>query len=159
MAWSAIVRTLTLTTIAPILAKVVAMTVAAINGMNMVSFDGVEKETPTVHPSGIAARETFRGCLGGTQCRSWRWFHWGQMKAAPVAYDVVSFLPTRTSSTRLGFMQRKSANELLHWRLRVISGVQACRTSYRLLTRSESESSTCTDFPFTLVTLFISIPP
>ena len=30
----------------PILAKVVAMTVAAINGMNMVSFDGVEKKHP-----------------------------------------------------------------------------------------------------------------
>jgi hypothetical protein len=33
---------------------------------------------------------------------------WGQMKAAPVAYDVVSFLPTQTSSTRLMVLGKKS---------------------------------------------------
>lgn len=34
---------------------------------------------------------------------------WGQMKAAPVACEVVSFLPTQTSRTRLiGFENKKS---------------------------------------------------
>lgn len=36
-----------------------------------------------------------------TEGQDWLGFHWGQIKAAPVAYDVVSFLPTQTSSTRL----------------------------------------------------------
>ena len=42
---------------------------------------------------------------------------WGQMKAAPVAYDVVSFLPTQTSSTRLMVLgDKKSARGLLQGR-------------------------------------------
>ena len=39
------------------------------------------------------------------------------MKAAPVAYDVVSFLPTQTSSTRLMVLgEKKSARGLLQGR-------------------------------------------
>ena len=39
------------------------------------------------------------------------------MKAAPAAYDVVSFLPTQTSSTRLMVLgEKKSARGLLQGR-------------------------------------------
>jgi hypothetical protein len=31
----------------------------------------------------------------------------GQMKAAPMAYDIVSFLPTQTSSSRLVVLYRR----------------------------------------------------
>ena len=47
------------------------------------------------------------------------------MKAAPVAYDVVSFLPTQTSSTRLMVLEEmKSARGLLQGRCVLIGIAQ-----------------------------------